>query len=177
MVKAGELIAEVDLEYLKQKNISSTTPVLICVGAENKSMETAKGTAVAGKTSVITLSEKAVEKVPETAAPETKKEKKKLGINFDFLQKLGKVLMTVIAVMPAAGLMLSVGKLVQMAGADVSILMTIGSTMENIGWAIIKLTYFICCCNRWFLGKRTCRRCICSNHFIYLNQPYHWCCI
>ena len=137
MVKAGELIAEVDLEYLKQKNISATTPVLICAGAENKSMETAKGTAVAGKTSVITLSEKAVEKVTETAAPETKKEKKKLRINFDFLQKLGKVLMTVIAVMPAAGLMLSVGKLVQMAGADVSILMTIGSTMENIGWAII----------------------------------------
>ena len=137
MVKAGELIAEVDLEYLKQKNISATTPVLICAGAENKLMETASGTAVAGKTSVITLSEKAVEKVPETAAQETKKEKKKLGINFDFLQKLGKVLMTVIAVMPAAGLMLSVGKLVQMAGADVSILMTIGSTMENIGWAII----------------------------------------
>ena len=137
MVKAGELIAEVDLEYLKQKIISATTPVLICTGAENKLMETASGTAVAGKTSVITLSEKAVEKVPETAAQETKKEKKKLGINFDFLQKLGKVLMTVIAVMPAAGLMLSVGKLVQMAGADVSILMTIGSTMENIGWAII----------------------------------------
>ena len=137
MVKAGELIAEVDLEYLKHKNISATTPVLICAGAENKLMETASGTAVAGKTSVITLSEKAVEKVPETAAQETKKEKKKLGINFDFLQKLGKVLMTVIAVMPAAGLMLSVGKLVQMAGADVSILMTIGSTMENIGWAII----------------------------------------
>ena len=137
MVKAGELIAEVDLEYLKQKNISATTPVLICAGPENILMETASGTAVAGKTSVITLSEKAVEKVPETAAQETKKEKKKLGINFDFLQKLGKVLMTVIAVMPAAGLMLSVGKLVQMAGADVSILMTIGSTMENIGWAII----------------------------------------
>ena len=45
--------------------------------------------------------------------------------------------MTVIAVMPAAGLMLSIGKLFQMAGADISILMTIGSTMENIGWAII----------------------------------------
>lgn len=28
-------------------------------------------------------------------------------INFDFLQKLGKVLMQVIAVMPAAGLMIS----------------------------------------------------------------------
>ena len=37
----------------------------------------------------------------------------------------------------SAGLMLSVGKLVQMAGADISFLMTIGSTMENIGWAII----------------------------------------
>ena len=37
-------------------------------------------------------------------------------LNFDFLQKLGKVLMTVIAVMPAAGLMISLGKLVQMAG-------------------------------------------------------------
>ena len=45
--------------------------------------------------------------------------------------------MTVIAVMPAAGLMLSLGKLVQIAGADISVLVTIGSTMENIGWAII----------------------------------------
>ena len=45
--------------------------------------------------------------------------------------------MTVIAVMPAAGLMISLGKLVQMAGADMSVLMTVGSTMENIGWAVI----------------------------------------
>ncbi|MFR5732509.1 MAG: PTS transporter subunit EIIC [Clostridium sp.] len=60
-----------------------------------------------------------------------------LNFNFDFLQKLGKVLMTVIAVMPAAGLMISLGKLVQMAGADMSVLMTVGSTMENIGWAVI----------------------------------------
>ncbi len=58
-------------------------------------------------------------------------------INFDFLQKLGKVLMTVIAVMPAAGLMISLGKLVQMAGGGLGIVMTIGSTMENIGWAVI----------------------------------------
>ena len=141
IVKAGELIAEVDLEFLKQKGISSTTPVLICAGAESKVMETANGKAIAGKTSVIAIAEKAVEKVSEATASKTKdepkKEKKKIGINFDFLQKLGKVLMTVIAVMPAAGLMLSIGKLVQMAGADVSILMTIGSTMENIGWAII----------------------------------------
>lgn len=45
--------------------------------------------------------------------------------------------MTVIAVMPAAGLMISLGKLVQMAGADASFLLTVGSTMENIGWAVI----------------------------------------
>ena len=49
------------------------------------------------------------------------KAKKKGMINFDFLQKLGKVLMQVIAVMPAAGLMISLGKLVQMAGADMAV--------------------------------------------------------
>ena len=70
-------------------------------------------------------------------ASEGKKEKKKLKINFDLLQKLGKVLMAVIAVMPAAGLMISLGKIVQMAGADINLVLTIGSTMENIGWAII----------------------------------------
>ena len=62
---------------------------------------------------------------------------KKGLINFDFLQKLGKVLMTVIAVMPAAGLMISLGKLVQMSGGDIAAVMTIGTTMENIGWAVI----------------------------------------
>ena len=79
------------------------------------------------------------EKVSGNAAdkPETKEKKKKFNFNFDFLQKLGKVLMTVIAVMPAAGLMISLGKLVQMAGGDLSLVMTIGSTMENIGWAVI----------------------------------------
>lgn len=61
----------------------------------------------------------------------------RIPINFDFLQKLGKVLMTVIAVMPAAGLMISLGKLVQMSGGDIHLVTTIGSTMETIGWAII----------------------------------------
>ena len=129
-VKEGDLIAEVDLTYLDKKGISAISPVLICSDTENMTMNTASGKASAGKTEIITLTNKEEVKV----AP---KEQKKSMINFDFLQKLGKVLMTVIAVMPAAGLMLSVGKLVQMAGADVSILMTIGSTMENIGWAII----------------------------------------
>ncbi len=62
---------------------------------------------------------------------------KKRSLNFDFLQKLGKVLMTVIAVMPAAGLMISLGKLIAMAGGSVPLVVTVGSVMENIGWAVI----------------------------------------
>ena len=57
---------------------------------------------------------------------------KKGLINFDFLQKLGKVLMTVIAVMPAAGLMISLGKLVQMGGGDIAAVMTIGTTILHL---------------------------------------------
>ncbi len=64
-------------------------------------------------------------------------ETKKQRISFDFLQKLGKVLMTVIAVMPAAGLMISLGKLIAMAGAGISVIAAIGGVMEQIGWAII----------------------------------------
>ena len=54
---------------------------------------------------------------------------------FDFLQKLGKVLMVVIAVMPAAGIMISIGKLIGMT--DVAWLDSIGVVVENIGWAVI----------------------------------------
>lgn len=54
---------------------------------------------------------------------------------FDFLQKFGKVLMVVIAVMPAAGIMISLGKLIGMA--DWSWLISVGSIIENIGWAVI----------------------------------------
>lgn len=63
-------------------------------------------------------------------------EKKKI-LNFDFLQKLGKVLMVVIAVMPAAGLMISLGKLVQMSAENLIFIFRIGGIMESIGWAII----------------------------------------
>lgn len=56
---------------------------------------------------------------------------------FDFLQKLGKVLMAVIAVMPAAGIMISIGKLISMSAADISFIATLGAILENIGWAII----------------------------------------
>lgn len=56
---------------------------------------------------------------------------------FDFLQKLGKVLMVVIAVMPAAGIMISIGKLIGMANSDIAFFKTLALTIENIGWAII----------------------------------------
>ena len=131
-VKAGDLVAEVDLELLKGKNIPTITPVVICSGAEDQTLTFASGNAKAGKTAVITIDEPAAVSAPAETAPKTEK---KSGINFDLLQKLGKVLMTVIAVMPAAGIMLSLGKLFQMA--DMGLMITIGSTMENIGWAII----------------------------------------
>ena len=176
-VKKGDLVAEVDLKYLAEKNINPITPVLICSDIDDQDLKCAEGGVEAGKTAVLMLtaneaagkaeasannsesaeaqtsgknaavSEKSAamsetqkltdNKAVSTTSKPQKKEKKKFNFNFDFLQKLGKVLMTVIAVMPAAGLMISVGKLVQMAGADISLILTVGSTMENIGWAII----------------------------------------
>ncbi|MBQ2930194.1 MAG: PTS transporter subunit EIIC, partial [Clostridia bacterium] len=144
-VKVGDLVAEIDLDYIRAQGLNTITPVIICDGADEKQLCPASGHVTAGQHAVITLKDEAAEPAGEEPAakaeaqPAAKPEapEKKGKINFDFLQKLGKVLMTVIAVMPAAGLMLSIGKLIQMAGADVSILMTIGATMEQIGWAII----------------------------------------
>lgn len=56
---------------------------------------------------------------------------------FDFLQKLGKVLMVVIAVMPAAGIMISIGKLIAMLNTTIPIVARIAAITEDIGWAII----------------------------------------
>ncbi|SDW01086.1 PTS system maltose-specific IIB component, Glc family /PTS system maltose-specific IIC component, Glc family [Marininema mesophilum] len=57
--------------------------------------------------------------------------------SFDFWQKFGKSLIVVVAVMPAAGLMISLGKLIGMSAGDISFVLTIGRVMEDIGWAII----------------------------------------
>ena len=156
-VKAGDLIAEVDLNLLKEKGLNSISPVLICSDLEEKEILYTEGNVKAGESVVLTVKDKKEEIAQDTQnSTETsdvkadksekntvdketskKKEKKKFNFNFDLLQKLGKVLMTVIAVMPAAGLMISLGKLVQMAGGDISFILTVGSTMENIGWAVI----------------------------------------
>ncbi|MPQ44013.1 PTS transporter subunit IIBC [Clostridium tarantellae] len=62
--------------------------------------------------------------------------KKNNFISFDFWQKFGKALLVVIAVMPAAGIMISLGKLLGMT-IDIAIAHTIARVMEDIGWAII----------------------------------------
>ena len=153
-VKAGDLVAEVDLKYLEEKKINPITPVLLCSDTEGRTLQYTEGEVKAGESTVLTLAaeeesskennteettktEETKTAATENDAQEGKKKKFNFNFDFDFLQKLGKVLMTVIAVMPAAGLMISLGKLVQMAGGDLSLIMTIGSTMENIGWAVI----------------------------------------
>lgn len=57
-------------------------------------------------------------------------------LSFDFWQKFGKALMVVIAVMPAAGLMITLGKLLGMY-FEADIIQTISRIMDNIGWGII----------------------------------------
>ncbi|MBE6879887.1 MAG: PTS IIBC subunit [Ruminococcaceae bacterium] len=139
-VTKGQLVAVADIDFIKSKGFDTVTPVLICDGAEDSELVTATGE-VTQKDVLITL-----EKVSDTGEIKAdssikeephKKEKKKSRINFEFLQKLGKVLMVVIAVMPAAGLMISIGKLIMMAGGDIALINTIGSVMESIGWTII----------------------------------------
>lgn len=57
--------------------------------------------------------------------------------SFEFWQKFGKALMVVVAVMPAAGLMISIGKTIPLINPHVTALVTTGGVVENIGWAII----------------------------------------
>ncbi|MBK4841120.1 PTS system, IIBC component [Enterococcus faecium] len=64
------------------------------------------------------------------------KEMKKI-FSFEFWQKFGKALMVVVAVMPAAGLMISIGKSIPLINPDLAPLVTTGGVIENIGWAII----------------------------------------
>lgn len=148
-------MAEVDLEFLKNKGLNTVTPVVICGGADGAAIEMVGSEVSGGKSPILEL--RFEEAAPEETKAETvkeepkaaenkktekeekkaKKEKKKFKINFEFLQKFGKVLMVVIAVMPAAGLMISLGKLVGMCANDIAVITTIGSVMENIGWAII----------------------------------------
>jgi len=57
--------------------------------------------------------------------------------SFEFWQKFGKALMVVVAVMPAAGLMISLGKTIAMINPELGFLVTTGGVLEQIGWGVI----------------------------------------
>ena len=119
-VRAGQPVAQVDLALLEARGLETITPVILVGGGEGVTLQIARGSVKAGQDPLLTLVP------PRSHRP---------AVSFDFLQKLGKSLMTVIAVMPAAGLVLSLGKLLQMA--DAALPAAIGSVMETIGWAVI----------------------------------------
>ncbi len=58
-------------------------------------------------------------------------------LSFEFWQKFGKALMVVIAVMPAAGLMISIGKSLVMINPTFAPLVVTGGILEQIGWGVI----------------------------------------
>ena len=58
-------------------------------------------------------------------------------LSFEFWQKFGKALMVVIAVMPAAGLMISIGKTLAMIDPNLAPLVITGGVLEQIGWGVI----------------------------------------
>ena len=95
-------------------------------------------------------------------------------LSFEFWQKFGKALMVVVAVMPAAGLMISIGKTIPMINADWAFLVTTGGVIENIGWAIIgnlHLLFALAIGGSW--AKRTRRRGIRCGDCICIDQSNH----
>jgi len=128
-VKRGTPVAEVDLNVLKENGLSPITPVIVCDAPDNIKLEMSSDFSEAGKTDLI--------KIIDLSAKETEPKKSRKDSTFDFLQKLGKVLMVVIAVMPAAGIAISIGKLLSMIGTDIPFVSTFSTILENIGWAVI----------------------------------------
>ena len=92
--------------------------------------------------------------------------------SFEFWQKFGKALMVVVAVMPAAGLMISIGKSLPLIDPNLGLLVTTGGEYRLGNYW--QLTFTICVSNRWQLGQRSCRWRICSGDFFCFNQPYYW---
>lgn len=134
-VKRGDLIAVADIELIRSEGLSTITPVIICDLPEGATVKIIGDNVKACDEVLLEIEEKEI----ETHRSGKKEREGKTGFKekgFDFLQKLGKVLMVVIAVMPAAGLMISLGKLVGMFG-DATAVTTVASILESIGWAII----------------------------------------
>ncbi len=63
--------------------------------------------------------------------------KMKKIFHFDFLQKLGKTLLVVVAVMPAAGLSISFGAILQLFTPEGQIINSLGYVLAQMGWVVI----------------------------------------
>ena len=77
-VKAGQLIAEADMAYLKKREINPVTPILVCGGNDGMELQGHMGQVVHGKNAVITLKKsqekEAVKEVKKAEVKETKTE-------------------------------------------------------------------------------------------------------
>jgi len=56
-VKAGDLVAEVDLKLLEENGICAITPVVICEGGNDLILTTSEGSVTAGETTLMALKE------------------------------------------------------------------------------------------------------------------------
>ncbi len=65
-------------------------------------------------------------------------------LSFKFWQKFGKALMVTIAVMPAAGLMISISKSIMMINPTFAPLVITGGILEQIGWGLSVTLHFVC---------------------------------
>ena len=132
-VKKGDLVAEFDLELLKKKKLNPITPVVILNAPEGTTFDAPTGKSGEAGDTLLEITDEVGVSLKEAQPTKIKP----TSSAFDFLQKLGKVLMVVIAVMPAAGIMISIGKLLAMWAGDIGFFTLTGSIIENIGWAII----------------------------------------
>ena len=78
-VKAGDLVAEVDLEFLKNKGLNTVTPVVICGGADGAAIEMVGSEVSGGKSPILEL--RFEEAAPEETKAETVKEEPKAAEN------------------------------------------------------------------------------------------------
>ena len=92
----------------------------------------------------------------------------------NFGKKFGKALMVVIAVMPAAGLMISIGKSIVMINPTFAPLVITGGVLEQIGWGVIvnlHILFALAIGGSW--AKERAGGAFCCWSCLYLNQPYH----
>lgn len=144
-VRAGQLLCRIDLDMIKNSGADTIIPVTFPKLPQDSDLSIIYGEVKVGdeimsigsKTKEKKSSDKALDKKIKAAQEQSKKISKKKLVNFEFLQKLGKAMMVVIAVMPAAGLMISLGSMVQIFGGENATALWIGNIISSIGWGVI----------------------------------------